>query len=190
VSAEVWISTGLAAERGKNMPVRRITGIGQRHAVARLEQREEGEDESARRSGGDDDPARIEREAILLLVMARDAPAQRGNAGRLGIAEIGARQRRARRFERGRRRRRGGLTGLHMDDAAAGGLDLRRCRHHVHDDEGRHVAAQRGRNQLFGILKHSVLAAWLWRRRNRAAPLLPHSLASLRGGAKLPRRRI
>ena len=77
----------LAAERAEDVPVRRIAGIGERHAVARLEQREEGEHKAARGPGGDDDARRIERQIVSLGVMAGDAGAQRGNPQRLGVAD-------------------------------------------------------------------------------------------------------
>ena len=51
----------LAAERGEDVPVRRIAGIGERHPVARLEQRQKRQDETAGRAGGHHDARRIER---------------------------------------------------------------------------------------------------------------------------------
>ena len=53
----------LAAERRQDMPVRRIAGIGERDAIARLEQREKRQNEAAGRAGGHRDLRRIERRA-------------------------------------------------------------------------------------------------------------------------------
>ena len=50
--------------RVEDVPVRRIAGIGERDPVARLEQRQKRQDETAGRAGGDHDPRRIEREPV------------------------------------------------------------------------------------------------------------------------------
>ena len=135
----------LAAERGEDVPVRRIAGIGQRHPVARLEQRKERQDEAARGAGGDHHARRVEREVVGLAVVAGDSRAQDWDAERLGIADAaGASAACAAAIARCRRGRRR-LAHLHMHDAGALGLQLRRRRHHVHDDERRHIAAFGGR---------------------------------------------
>ena len=92
----------LAAERLEDVAVRRIAGHRDRDAIAGLEQRQEGEDESGRRSGGRDHPRRLDGDAVGLAVVARDARAQRRDAERFGIGEP-AGKRRARSVERGRR---------------------------------------------------------------------------------------
>ena len=109
-------------------------------------------------------------------VVAGDARAQRRDAERLGIAAAARHERRPRRRDRGRRRGRRRLADLHVDDAAARGLDARRRRHHVHDHERRHVAARRGRDQPFCRFQHrsSLVVAT-----DPPAPLLPHSAASV-----------
>ena len=66
----------LAAERGEDMAVRRITGHRDRYPVAGLEHGEKAQDESARRSRGDHDPFRIDVAAVGLAVVPGDAPAQ------------------------------------------------------------------------------------------------------------------
>ena len=87
----------LAAERGQDVAVRRIAGIGERHPVAGLEQRQERQDEAAGRTGGDHHAAGIEREAVGVRIVAGDARAQRRHAERLGIADaaVGERARAA-----------------------------------------------------------------------------------------------
>ena len=138
----------LAAERGQDVTVRRIARHGDRHAVARLEHREERQDEAAGRAGRDDDPRRVDV----------DSHRHRGNAARCARA---ARRCRAPRYsrsarverrmggrDRGLRRRRRGLPDLHVNDMAAGRLDPRGGAHHVHHHERRNIAADRGRKQV------------------------------------------
>ena len=81
----------LAAERREDMAIGRIARQRDRDAVARLEQREECQDEARRRAGRDDDARRIDRDAIGVAIVPRDARAQRRNAERLGIAEAAGR---------------------------------------------------------------------------------------------------
>ena len=69
VSAQRVVAAGfdqhrLAAQRVQDMPVRRIARIGERDTVAGFEQRQKGQNKSGRRAGGDDDPRRIERNAV------------------------------------------------------------------------------------------------------------------------------
>ncbi len=66
----------LATERGEDVPVRRIAGIGQRHPVARLEQRQKRQDEAAGGAGGHHHARRIEREIVGLGVVAGDSRPQ------------------------------------------------------------------------------------------------------------------
>ncbi len=123
------------------MPVRRIAGIGQRHPVARLEQRQKRQDEGARGTGGHHHAGGIEREVVGLFVMAGDAGPQRRYAQRLGIAEAARAERLLRRLQGGGGRRPRRLAHFHVHDSAARGLDLGCRRHHVHDDKRRHIAA-------------------------------------------------
>ena len=90
----------LAAERGEDVPVGRIAGIGQRHPVARLEQRQERQDETARGAGGDHHARRVEREIIGVGVVAGDSRPQAGDAERLGIADAAVHERGLRRRDR------------------------------------------------------------------------------------------
>ena len=131
----------LATERGEDMPIRRIAGDGHGDAIARLEHREESQDECARGPRGDHDPIRIDRTAIGFPVMPGDALSQRGDAERRGVIHTAAAQRSRGRFNRGRRRPRRGLPDLHMNDVAAGGLDSLGRGHHIHHDERRDTAA-------------------------------------------------
>ena len=72
--------TGIAAERREDVAVGRIAGHRDRDPVAGLEQAEKGEDEAARRAGGDDHPLGIDIEPIGFRVVAGDARAQRRDA--------------------------------------------------------------------------------------------------------------
>jgi hypothetical protein len=137
VSALVSISTGSQP----NVPIRRITGIGQRHPLARLEQRQKRQHETAGRPRGHHHAHRIEREIVGVAVMTSDSRPQRGNAERLGIADAAMRQRRQRRLPCRRRRGRRRLADFHVQDPRTLGLQRRRRRHHVHDDKRRHIAA-------------------------------------------------
>ena len=154
VSAEVSISTGSQPSAREDMPVWRIAGIGQGHPVARLEQRQERQHETARRTGGDHHARRVEREAVGVAVMAGDSRPQAGDAERLGIADAAVRQRRLRRLPRRRRRGRRRLAHLHMQNVGTLGLQSRRRGHHVHDDERRHIAAFGRHWQAFCYLMH------------------------------------
>ena len=166
----------LAAERGQNVPIRRIAGIGQRHPVARLEQRQESQDESAGRAGRHHHACRIESEIVSILVMARDPRPQRRDAERFGVADAAMRKRGLRRLDRRRRRGRRRLADFHMDDAGAQRLALRRRRHHVHNDERRNIAAFGWLQELFCRLKHRFRPIGP----RHPAPLLPYSPDCLR----------
>ena len=92
----------LAAERGEDVAIGRIAGQRDRDAVARLEQREERQDEAGRRAGGDDDALGIDVDAVASAIVPRDARAQRRDAERSRYSrarpdvERGARRRDAR----------------------------------------------------------------------------------------------
>ena len=165
----------LAAERLEDVPIRRIARHRDRDAVAGLEQREKGEDETGRRSRGRDHARRLDRDAIGLGVVARDARAQRRDAERLGVVEPAV-QRRARGVERGRGRRGRRLADFQVDNPPAGGFDARRRRHDVHHHERRNVAARRRHDQP--RLAASSIDSTI-RYRAGTAPLLPHSAASV-----------
>ena len=133
----------LAAERGEDMAVRRIAGHGDRNAVARLEHRQERQDEAAGRAGRDHDPFGIDRAAVSIAVMPGDPRAQRGDAERRGIIDPPAIERGMCRRKRRPRRRRRRLADFHVNDMAAGRFDARRRRHHVHHHERRNIAPRR-----------------------------------------------
>jgi hypothetical protein len=137
-----------AAKRGQDMAIRRIAGHRDRDPVARLEHCKKGQDEGARRSGGDDNPFGIDGTAVNFAVMPRDALAQRRDPERGGVVDPPAVERgvsgRDRGFRCGGRR----LSDFHVDDVAAGAFDPRRRRHHVHHHEGRNVASAGGGQQV------------------------------------------
>ena len=158
----------LAAERREDVAVGRIAGTGDGDPVARLEHGEEGEQEARRGAGRHHDAAGIDVDAVALAVVRGDAPAQRRDAQRFGIADPRGSQGRMGRGPRGRRRGRRRLADLHMDDSPARCFEPRRRRHHVHHHEWLHVAAQRRRHQPFGQIEHCLPAL------AQPAPLPPH----------------
>ena len=182
------------------MPIRRIAGQRHRHPVAGFEGREKGQHEARRRAGRDDDTLGLDIDAVPLGISARNAPPQRGDAERLGIAVRASAQRRAHGRDRRRRRADRRLADLHMHDPAALRLEPRRGRHDVHDHERRHAAAAGGRNQApmqqaFGLFEHQSALELLVKLRSQmraqprphgrdSAPLMPHSAVFL------PRRRL
>ena len=140
----------LAAERGKDMAIRRITGDRHRDAIARLEHGKKAQDECARRARGDHDPLRIDGAAVGLAVVPGDALAQRGHAQRRGVVDPPGIERCVSGRYRGLRRRCRRLPYLHVDNMAAGRFNARRRRHHVHHHERRNIAAPRRRQQAPG----------------------------------------
>jgi hypothetical protein len=144
----------LAAERGQDMPVGRIARARDRDPVARLEVRQECQDEAGGRAGGHHDALGLYRDTMRLCVMLRDALAQRRNAERLGVADVAEVERRPGGIARGLRRRRGRLADLHVHDAPAARLDAGCRRHYVHHHEGRNVAARRRGDQVTRLVQH------------------------------------
>ena len=137
----------LAAERGEDMPVRRIARARDRDAVARLEQREEREDESGRRAGRHHHALGLDRDAVSIRVMPRDPVAQSRHAERRRVADVAEIERGLGGLARDARRGRGRLADLHVHHAPALRLDARGGRHHVHHHERRNVAAGRRSEQ-------------------------------------------
>jgi hypothetical protein len=131
----------LAAERGEDMPVRRIARIGDRHPVAGLEHRKKRQNESRRRPRRHDHALRVHIEPVDIRIVPRDPCPQRGNAKRFGIAQRPGTERRPRRLDRRLRRAGRGLADLHVNDTPARRLDPGGRHHHVHHHEGRHVAS-------------------------------------------------
>ena len=64
VCAVVSMPHRLAAQRGEDVPIRRIARQRHRHAIARFESGKKRENESSRRAGGDDDAFRIDVETV------------------------------------------------------------------------------------------------------------------------------
>ena len=150
----------LAAERGEDVPVGRIAGIGQRHPVARLEQRQERQDEAARGAGGDHHARRVEREVVGVGVMAGDSRPQATGCRASRYSRCGhARARPAPPQSRSPAR----APPAGPPPCARRGRPwprARRRRHHVHDHERRHIAAFGGRQQVFCRLKHRYRPVW------------------------------
>ena len=165
----------LAAERGEDVAIGRITGQCDRNTVARLESGEKRQHETGRGAGGDDDAFRLDVEAVPFLIGARDAPAQRGNTQSLRITMGTVRQRCAHRGDRGRRRTGSRLTDLHVHDPTTLGLQPRRRRHDVHDHERRHVTARRWLQEAFCLFKHHSALKSRFRTPAAPAPLMPYS---------------
>ena len=63
----------LEVERAQDVAVARIAGLADRHLLAALEERGEGEDEGGRRAGGHHHPAGVEVDAVPVAVEPRDA---------------------------------------------------------------------------------------------------------------------
>ena len=105
------------AERLQDVAVGGIGGRGHGDAVARVEGAEEDQVEAAGGAGRHHHARRRELDAVGLAIVARDPLAERPDAERLGIAEA-ALQGLGRGAEHRRRRRRAGLSDLHVDDAA------------------------------------------------------------------------
>ncbi len=87
VCAVVSIHDRLAAQRGEDMAIWRIARQRHGDAVTRLESGEKRQHEAGRGAGGDDDASWIDVEAMPFGIGAGDAPPQRSDAERLGIAE-------------------------------------------------------------------------------------------------------
>ncbi len=158
------------------MAIRRIAGIGERHAVAGLEQRQEGQDEPAGRTGCHHHAGGIENKVVSILVVTRDPRPQRRDAERLGVTDPPMRERGLGRLDRRGRRGCRRLADFHMDDVGALRLALRRRRHDVHNDERRHIAAFGWLQELFCRLKHRFRPVGP----QLPAPLLPYSPDCLR----------
>ncbi len=79
----------LAAKRGQDVPVGRVARPGERDAVSWIEGGQEGQQEGARRAGGEADLGRVDRKPVPALVVTGDLLTQRTDAEGLGIAESG-----------------------------------------------------------------------------------------------------
>ncbi len=132
----------LDIDGGQDVAVAGVARIGQRQPRARVEQRQEGEQEARRGAGRDHDALRRDVEAVHLGVHPRQARAQGRHAEGDGVAErVPVRQRPHRRLPRRAGGRGAGLADLQMRDpraalfGAAGGL------HDIHGEEGSDVRA-------------------------------------------------
>ena len=105
----------LAAERREDMAIGRIARHRDRDAIARIEQREERQDESGRRAGGDDDARRIDLDGVVLA----------HNGARCARAATGCR---APRYSRaGPRRARACAAAIALAGAGAAGCPTSMC---------------------------------------------------------------
>ncbi len=145
----------LDAEGREDVAVGRIARRRQRHPVADVEGGQEGQQEGARRAGGDHHLPRRHGGAVGPAVMVGDRLAQRRDAQRHGVADLVVAQRRLGRRQHAGRRRGAGLADLEMQHVAMRLLARRGGGHHIHDDEGRHLAAA-------GDLHDGRVSATVW----------------------------
>src|ERR1700722_2711747 len=146
------------AQRGENMAIWRIAGYGNCHPIAGLEHGEKAQDERTGGARGDHNPLGVHTATVVLAVGAGggpgDARAQRGGSQRGSIVdppavECGMRGHYGRFRRRGRR-----LSHFHVNDVAAGRLNARGGRHHIHHHERRNVASPRCRQQALCTVSH------------------------------------
>ncbi len=135
----------LTAERGEDVAVGGVARPGESDAVAGLEGCEEGEDEGARRAGGDRDARRVDVEAVPAAVVGRDlrpqlADAERRRVGQSPPGPVDPGRRLRDQARRPARR----LTGAERHDVATLGAQHGHPVEHVHDLEGRHLRAPGG----------------------------------------------
>ena len=165
----------LAAERGQNVPIRRIAGIGQRDPVARLEQGEERKNKAAGRTSGHHDARRIElkdsncrRSGGRCGPAATECPAPRYS--RCGPGQA----RRAPRPSRARRRRAGWPTSICMTRPPGASIRAAAAITSMTMNGGTLLRAE-GVSSRFAIP-----ASWLFGRFAAGpAPLLPYSTGFL-----------
>ena len=144
----------LATERGEDVPIGRIARQRNRHPVARRKSGKKRKHEARRRARRHDNACRIDVEIVPIGIGSGNTPAQRTDAERFGIAKRPADQRGFCGSDGRRRRPDGRLTDLHMDDAAALGLEPTGSSHNVHHHERRHFAAGRRSQQAFCLFQH------------------------------------
>ena len=148
---------GLEIERRQDVAIGRIARRRERHPVAGIEAREEGERKAARRAGRDDHPLGRHLGAVGVAIVPRDALAQRRHAERRDIADAVGVERGVRRGQCRLGRGRAGLADLEMDDGVARRFLLGGGGHHVHDDE-RIDGAGAARNGTRHRLRQRVVA--------------------------------
>ena len=102
------------------MPVARVARVRQQHLVVAIDQRMRHELQRGRRARGDDDAARRDVEAEALAVPARDALAQRREAGGVGVLGAAGPQRALGGFLHQRRRGEVGLADVEEDHRRVG----------------------------------------------------------------------
>ena len=156
-------------ERAQDLAVGGIARVAHADPVAGVEQRREGEQESARRARRDHHPGRVEIDAIGLAVVPGDPGPQRRQAEGDGVAErVGFHCPRDG-LPRAGRRRRAGLSDLHVDDVPARFLGGARGLHHVHHDERLHLRSPRYPHDAFASLPVRPVPFCAARLRHRAA---------------------
>ena len=97
VRASHGSSSTVQPERAEHVAVGGVAGTGHDHGVADVEGGQERQQETAGRTGGDDDVRGVDVEAGAVAVVRRDRPAQRRDAERRGVADAFGRRGRARR---------------------------------------------------------------------------------------------
>ena len=133
----------LDPDRFENVAIGRIAGRRDRDPRAGVEKREERENESTRRPGGDGDPLWRHRQAVGLVIVAGDARAQRRQPERLRVADPAGVERTDRGVPHDARRWRRRLARFHPDDPPPLRLEARRRLENLHSQERRDAAAQR-----------------------------------------------
>jgi hypothetical protein len=109
--------------------------LRERHAVAGVEGRQEGQRKAAGGAGGHDDLLGRDLRIVGLAIVPRDALAQRRHAECGHVADAIGIERGVRGRQRALGCGRAGLPDLEMDHGVAGRFLLGGGRHHVHDDE-------------------------------------------------------
>ncbi len=133
----------ILAERGQDVPVAGIAGRRQGYLGTRIEQRQERQHETRRRSGRDHHALRLDRDPVPVCVVPGDSLAQSGQTQGQRVSQRLALECPARGRKGSAGRRRAGLADLHVDDFVSQSLALGGGLHDVHDDERRHGTAAR-----------------------------------------------
>ncbi len=131
----------LQAQRAQDVAVGGIAGRRQRDPVAGIEGGEEGHDEAGGGAVGDHHPLGVDAHAVQRPVGLGQAPAQLGQAGGVGIAQLLRIDGALGGLARGAWGAVAGLADLEVQDVAAGRRALVGGAQHVHDDEGIDLAA-------------------------------------------------
>ena len=143
--------------RTYKMPVARVAGVGHEHFVARVDQRQAGQLQRSRRTGGDHNAAGGHVHAEAAGVPGADARAQRGQTGGLGVLAVALGNGAQRSLLHQRRGSEIGLANVQEHHGRIGvrhaGAQLRRGLGHLHHIKRRDVLG--AARDLHGLLRHS-----------------------------------